>query len=342
MGPYSTSGESLSLLECCRAKCDNEPRESVYYEDVHGQQYAEVDACAQHIDSLRKYIPGFTAENPILCVVKGCENKRRAIGCCDNHSKHVKKWGLQELAKEYAAHSCLAALNSVNIQPTLEPVVIAEPTTTETQQEEPTMPTSTCADVAQASPVDVECDDGNPLIEAWQKAKLVPMEVMDERLAEILRLEQENTALREQLAKVEKQTSVFMLDESDLRGRYSDLVQGQQTIRELREGAYLTVKLNNSEVRMDESDIERIKAGILRRAEALIDGALRLNVTVEPKDALFYLVWSPDGRTPPRYKHYSLEEAKKTANQMKSIHGGEFYAVAVIGDVSDKKDDIPF
>ena len=337
----------MSLLKCCRAKCDNEPRESVYYEDVHGQQYAEVDACAQHIDSLRKYIPGFTAGNPTLCVVKGCENKRRAIGCCDNHSKHVKKWGLQELAKEYAAHSGIAIMGTAigisDIEPFPEPVVIDEPTTTaETQQEEPTMPESNCADVTEASPVDVKCDDGNPLIEAWQKAKLVPVEVMDERLAEILRLEQENTALREQLAKVEQQTSTFVLDEADLCQRYRNIREAKNMIEKLDSGADVGVTVNHVNVYYPKSDIERIKNTLRQRADKVIEDATTLNVTVSPKDALFYLVWSPDGRTPPRYKHYSLDEAKKAANQMKSIHGGEFYAVAVIGDVSDDKEDIPF
>ena len=359
----------MSLLKCCRAKCDNEPRESVYYEDVHGQQYAEVDACAQHIDSLRKYIPGFTAENPTLCVVKECENKRRAIGCCENHSKHVKKWGLQELAKEYAAHSGVAIMGTAigisDIEPFPEPVVIDDiaeqqfndaiesrlnkiadqnvvpVVITSKIHEEDTM-NPLCADATEASPVDVECDAGNPLIEAWQKAKLVPVEVMDERLAEILRLEQENTALREQLAKVEQQTSTFVLDEADLCQRYRNIAEARNMIEKLDSGADVGVTVNYVNVWYPKSEVERIKNTLRRSAEKAIEDATTLNVTVPPKDALFYLVWSPDGRTPPRYKHYSLDEAKKAANQMKSIHGGEFYAVAVIGDVSDNKEDIPF
>ena len=343
MGPYSTSGESLSLLKCCRAKCDNEPRESVYYEDVHGQQYAEVDACAQHIDSLRKYIPGFTAENPTLCVVKECENKRRAIGCCDNHSKHVKKWGLQELAKEYAAHSSIAALDSADVEPASEPVVIDEPTTiAETQQEESTMPASNCADVTEASFVDLEWHGNNTLIEAWQKVKLVPVEVMDERLAEILRLEQENTALREQVAKVQQQTSTFVLDEADLCRRYRNIVEAKNMIEKLDSGADVGVTVNYVNVWYPKSEVERIKNTLRRSAEKAIEDATTLNVTVAPKDALFYLVWSPDGRTLPRYKHYSLDAAQTAAKEMRRIHGGEFYAVAVIGDISCDKEDIPF
>ena len=332
----------MSLLKCCRAKCDNEPRESVYYEDVHGQQYAEVDACAQHIDSLRKYIPGFMAENPTLCVVKGCENKRRAIGCCDNHSKHVKKWGLQDLAKEYAAHSCLAVLDSADVEPASKPVVIDEPTTTETQQEEPTMPTSNCADVTKASAVDIEWHDGNTLIEAWQKAKLVPVEVIDERLAEILRLEQENTELREQLSKAQQQTSKFVLDESDLCQRYRNIAEARGMIEKLDSGADVGVTVNFAHVWFPKDEIERIKNTLRQRAEKAIEDATTLNVTVSPKDALFYLVWSPDGRTPPRYKHYSLDAAQTAAKEMRRIHGGEFYAVAVIGDISHDKEDIPF
>jgi len=332
----------LSLLKCCRAKCNNEPRESVYYEDVHGQQYAEVDACAQHIDSLRKYIPGFTSENATLCVVKGCENKRRPIGCCDNHSKHVRKWGLQELAKEYAAHSSIAALDSADVEPASEPVVIDEPTTTETQQEEPTMPASNCADVKEASPVDLEWHGNNTLIEAWQKAKLVPVEVMDERLAEILRLEQENTSLREQVAKIEQQTSTFVLDEADLCRRYRNIAEARNMIEKLDSGADVGVTVNHVNVYYPKSDIERIKNTLRQRAEKAIEDATTLNVTVPPKDALFYLVWSPDGRTPPRYKHYSLDAAQTAAKEMRRIHGGEFYAVAVIGDISCDKEDIPF
>jgi hypothetical protein len=321
----------LSLLKCRRAKCDNDPRETVYFESVYSQQDVEVDACAQHIDSLRKFIPGFTAASPVLCIVKGCENKRRTLGCCDNHSKHIKKWGLQQLAKEYAEYSLQLAVEST--------VATVD---TDNQTEGVTMPPSNCPDVTEASPVDVECQESNVLTEAWQKAKADPVDVIDERVAEIVRLEQENTALREQLAKVEKQTSTFVLDESDLRRRYHNMVMAEQTIRELDGGGYVTVMLNNTEVRTDEYVIQRIKYDLRQRAAKAIEDALQLNVTVPPKDALFYLVWSPDGRTPPRYKHSSLETAKNAANQMKSLHGGEFYAVAVIGDVSDNKDDIPF
>jgi len=407
----------LSDILCARRKCLSHARETVYLETVDGK-LLEVNACTNHVDSLRRYIPGFSIVEKGMCVVKGCKERRRTKGCCDMHYQHVKQWKLTTVATDFVAYDLTAeeyvtftgimrkldedkidnaiqdgedsgcavmgtAIGADNIEPPPHPLIIDDPydpsppvderarnerLAIAAQQfddviearlkriadpdfvpvviiskihEEDTMQ-SLCPDLTEASPVDVECEESNPVIEAWQKAKLVPVEVIDERAAEIVRLEQENTALRERLAKVEQQTSVFVLDESDLRRRYNNMILGEQTVRELDGGAYVTVKLNNVDVHIDEFEVDRIKRRLRERAEKQISDALRLDVTVTPKNALFYLVWSPDGRTPPRYKHYSLEEAKKAANQMKSIHGGDFYAVAVIGDVSDNKDDIPF
>lgn len=341
----------MSDILCARRKCLSDARETVYLETVDGK-LLEVNACTNHVDSLRRYIPGFNVVEKGMCVVSGCKEPRKSKGCCENHYQHVKQWKLTNVATDFVAYDLTAAeyVTFTGIMRKLD-----EDKIDKAIQEEPTMTESNCPDVTEASPVDVECEEvpantnnqgvfcinlGNHV---WRRSRaLVPVRLLDERAAEIVRLEQENTALREQLAKVEQQTSVFVLDESDLRRRYNNMILGEQTVRELDGGAYVTVKLNNVEVHIDEFEVDRIKRRLRERAEKQISDALRLDVTVTPKDALFYLVWSPDGRTPPHYKHYSLEEAKKAANQMKSIHGGDFYAVAVIGDVSDKKDDIPF
>lgn len=339
----------MSDILCARRKCVSHARDTVYLETVDGKP-VEVNACTGHVESLRRYIPGFNVVEKGMCVIVGCKEPRKSKGCCDNHYQHVKQWRLTGIATDFVAYDLpensgdsATTIVVADVEPASEPIAIDEPTTTtETQQEEPTMPASNCADVTEASSVDVECDAGNPLIEAWQKAKLVPVEVMDERLAEILRLEQENTALREQLAKVQQQTSKFVLDEADLCRRYRNIVEARGMIERLDSGAEIGVTVNHVNVYYPKSDIERIKNTLRQRAEKAIEDATTLDVTVVPKDALFYLVWSPDGRTPPRYKHCSLDAAQTAAKEMRRIHGGEFYAVAVIGDISHDKEDIPF
>ena len=218
----------MSDILCARRKCLSHARETVYLETVDGK-LLEVNACTNHVDSLRRYIPGFNVVEKGMCVVKECKEPRKSKGCCENHYQHVKQWKLTTVATDFVAYD-LTAEEYARFTGIMDKLNEGE--IDNAIQEELTMTESNCPDVTEASAVDVECEESNAVIEAWQKAKLVPVEVIDERVAEIVRLEQENTALREQLAKVEQQTSVFVLDESDLRRRYNNMIMGEQTVRE--------------------------------------------------------------------------------------------------------------
>lgn len=65
----------------------------------------------------------------------------------------------------------------------------------------------------------------------------------------------------------------------------------------------------------------------------------------------FYLIWSPEGLTPPKYTHDTLENAQREANRLASVNPNRsFYVVKALSvhKVESKKlhdmfeDDVPF
>lgn len=71
------------------------------------------------------------------------------------------------------------------------------------------------------------------------------------------------------------------------------------------------------------------------------------------KWTVFWIVWSPSGKTPPRHRHYNRYSAVKEAERLARLHGGdEFFVLEawgkcvkqdVVWTMSSQDDgDIPF
>lgn len=53
---------------------------------------------------------------------------------------------------------------------------------------------------------------------------------------------------------------------------------------------------------------------------------------VNPADDLDYIVWSPDGKHPPKVRHPNKKAAKLEATRLANLyHGGKFYVCAIDG-----------